>query len=137
MTENSDLNKRLSERRQPQRKAAANWSLTTGDRFTCGRLKFIYVNKLYALRNAIAAYTFLCGAAPSSFASRSINLDGPVTSMPLGVLVTTRRDPKVRKVKEWPDLRMRLDCQTDRSRCVSQVIFDPVRRQNEGGTHGP
>jgi hypothetical protein len=42
---------------------------------------------------SIAAYAFLCGVAPSSFASLSIKLDAPVTSMPLGVLVTTRRNP--------------------------------------------
>jgi hypothetical protein len=51
---------------------------------------------------SIAAYAFFCGVAPSSFASLSIKLDAPVTSMPLGVLVTTRRNPKPRKVKEWP-----------------------------------
>ena len=48
----------------------------------------------------IAAYAFLCGVAPNSFASLSIKLDAPVTSMPLGVLVTTRRNPEPRKVKE-------------------------------------
>jgi hypothetical protein len=51
---------------------------------------------------SIAAYAFLCGVVPSSFASLSIKLDAPVTSTPVGVLVTTRRDPKPRKVKEWP-----------------------------------
>jgi hypothetical protein len=35
------------------------------------------------------------------------------------------------------DLRMGLDRKSDRSHCLSQPVFDPVRRQDEGGPHEP